>query len=78
MVEPPACAATGRYRLRNCPFDPLSRLYTPLVCGVGQAVISSIVQGIGADQLRVARDERLDLCCGLVTLPSQSNRTSGG
>jgi len=74
----PYRASPTEVRLRNCPFDPLSRLYTPLVCGVGQAVISGIIQGVGANQLRVARDERPDFCCGVVTSPSQSGGATVG
>jgi predicted ArsR family transcriptional regulator len=73
----PYRASPLEVRLRNCPFDPLSRLYTPLVCGVGQAVISGIVEGVGAD-LRVGRDEQPDRCCGLVTLPSRNDGAAGG
>ncbi|MDP9226398.1 MAG: transcriptional regulator [Actinomycetota bacterium] len=65
----PYRASPTEMRLRNCPFDPLSRLYTPLVCGIGQALISGIVQGVGADLLHVGRDEQPDRCCGLITLP---------
>ncbi|MDP9269439.1 MAG: transcriptional regulator [Chloroflexota bacterium] len=74
----PYRASPTEVRLRNCPFDPLSRLYTPLVCGVGQAMISGIVQGVGADPLRVGRDERSDRCCGIVRLPSQKDAAAGG
>jgi len=74
----PYHASPTEVRLRNCPFDPLSRLYTPLVCGVGQAVISGVIQGVGADGLRVSRDERPDLCCGLVALPSHGDDMSNG
>ncbi len=72
----PYRASTTEVRLRNCPFDPLSRLYTPLVCGLGQAMISGIAQSVGADLLRVGRDEQPDRCCGLVTLPSQNDAAS--
>jgi predicted ArsR family transcriptional regulator len=54
-------------RLRNCPFDPLSRIYTPLVCGVAQAILTGVVEGLGADQLRVGREMRPDRCCGIVS-----------
>jgi predicted ArsR family transcriptional regulator len=67
----PYRASPAEVRLRNCPFDPLSRLYTPLVCGIGQAVISGIVQGVGADQLHVSREEQPELCCGVLTAPSK-------
>jgi predicted ArsR family transcriptional regulator len=73
----PYRASPVEVRLRNCPFDPLSRLYTPLVCGVAQAMISGIVQGVGADALRVGRDEQPDLCCGFVTLPSPNDSAVG-
>ena len=73
----PYRASPSEVRLRNCPFDPLSRVYTPLVCGVGQAVIRGVIQGVGADELRVGRQEDRDLCCGLVTLPSSSHVSSG-
>jgi predicted ArsR family transcriptional regulator len=72
----PYRASPGEVRLRNCPFDPLSRRYTPVVCGVGQAVISGIVERVGADLLRVGRDEQPDRCCGLVTMPSQNDAAS--
>jgi predicted ArsR family transcriptional regulator len=68
----PYRASPTEMRLRNCPFDPLSRLYTPLVCGIGQAVISGIVEGVGADLLQVVRDEQPDRCCGLITTPSRN------
>jgi len=73
----PYRASPAEVRLRNCPFDPLSRVYTPIVCGVGQALISGVVQGVGADLLRVGRDEQPDRCCGLVALPSQNDAASG-
>jgi predicted ArsR family transcriptional regulator len=72
----PYRASPTEVRLRNCPFDPLSRLYTPLVCGVAQAVISGVVQGVGAD-LRVGRDEQPDRCCGVVSLSPQNDAGFG-
>lgn len=72
----PYRASPNVVRLRNCPFDPLSRVYTPLICGVGQAIFSGIVQGVGAD-LRVGRDEQADRCCGVITAPSQNAAATG-
>lgn len=54
-------------RLRNCPFDPLSRLYTPLVCGVAQAILTGVIEGLEADQLTVSREMDPDRCCGVVS-----------
>lgn len=68
----PFRASPSEVRLRNCPFDPLSRLYTPLVCGVGQALITGVTEGVGATELRIGRQEQPDRCCGLVTLPPSS------
>jgi hypothetical protein len=53
--------------LRNCPFDPLSRLFTPLVCGVGQAIMSGVVEGVAEEQARVRREEQPDRCCGVIS-----------
>jgi predicted ArsR family transcriptional regulator len=50
-------------RLRNCPFDPLSRRFTPVVCGAGVALARGVVEGVGADGVQVTRDERPDQCC---------------
>ena len=74
----PYRASPSEVRLRNCPFDPLSRLYTPLICGVGQAIITGVTQGVGATELRVGRQEQPDRCCGLVTLPTSSYVPSRG
>ena len=74
----PYRASPSEIRLRNCPFDPLSRLYTPLVCGVGQAIITGVTQGVGATELRVGRQEQPDRCCGLVTLPTSRYVPSRG
>jgi predicted ArsR family transcriptional regulator len=55
-------------RLRNCPFDPLSRVFAPVVCGIGQAVARGVVEGVGADGVQVSRDERPDVCCGVLSI----------
>jgi predicted ArsR family transcriptional regulator len=66
----PYRASPSEVRLRNCPFDPLSRLYTPLVCGVGQALVTGVTEGVGATELAVGRQEQPDRCCGVITLPT--------
>jgi len=63
--------ANDEVRLRNCPFDPLSRLYTPLVCGVAQAMLTGVVEGLGADGLTVSREMDADRCCGVVSSSDQ-------
>ena len=68
----PYRASPSEVRLRNCPFDPLSRVYTPVVCGVAQSVITGIAEGVGATGVHVGRQEQPDRCCGVVTLAPAS------
>jgi predicted ArsR family transcriptional regulator len=53
-------------RLRNCPFDPLSRTYSPVVCSVGQALLKGVVDGVALDSQLVTREVRPDRGCGVV------------
>ena len=71
----PYRTSPSEVRLRNCPFDPLSRVYTPVVCGVAQSVITGIAEGVGATELRIGRQEQPDRCCGVIALPT-SNQVS--
>lgn len=57
----------GDLRLRNCPFDPLSRVYTPVVCGLTECMLNGVVEGLGAKQLAVSREMHADRCCGIVS-----------
>jgi predicted ArsR family transcriptional regulator len=66
----PYRSSAAELRLRNCPFDPLSREYTPLVCGVGQAVMTGVAEGVGQDRLQVRREPHPDRCCGVISLSS--------
>ena len=72
----PYRTSPAEVRLRNCPFDPLARQYTRLVCGVGQAMINGVIQGVGAD-VRLSREEQADRCCGVVTVLSQDRALPG-
>jgi predicted ArsR family transcriptional regulator len=49
-------------RTLNCPFEPNSRQYPPVVCGIGQALVEGIIEGAGAD-LTVACVEPQEGCC---------------
>ena len=68
----PYRTSPSEVRLRNCPFDPLSRVYTPVVCGVAQSVITGIAEGVGATELRIGRQEQPDRCCGVIALPTST------
>jgi predicted ArsR family transcriptional regulator len=63
----PYRTSPNELRLRNCPFDPLSRLFRPLVCGVGQAIMSGVIEGVAAEGARVGRDDQPDQCCGVIS-----------
>jgi predicted ArsR family transcriptional regulator len=58
--------AAGEIRLRNCPFDPLSRLYTPLICGVAKAMLTGVAEAVAGDKLTVDREMRPERCCGII------------
>ena len=62
----PYRAPGGELLARNCPFDPISRRFRPVVCGVGQALVGGIIDGVGADGLDVTREDHPDRCCVVV------------
>jgi predicted ArsR family transcriptional regulator len=62
----PYAGPDGELRARNCPFDPVSRRFTPVVCGIGQALVGGVIDGVGADGLRVTREDHPDRCCVVV------------
>lgn len=62
----PIATGAGEVRARNCPFDPLSRRFPAVVCGAALAIVGGVLDGIGADDLRVTRSERRDWCCVVV------------
>lgn len=71
----PYRSSQGEVRLRNCPFDPLSRRFTPVVCGAGIALARGVVEGVGADDLGVTRHERPDQCCVVLTASAPAATT---
>src|SRR5688572_16899147 len=59
----PYQASDDEIRVRNCPFDPLARRYSPVVCGAGVSLAKGIVDGVEATDLGVARQMQPDRCC---------------
>lgn len=59
----PYRSTDGQIRLRNCPFDPLSRRFTAVVCDAGVALARGIVEGVGTEGIEITRRERPDQCC---------------
>ena len=56
--ESPACL-----RLRNCPFHPLTARAPDLVCGLNQAFLAGMVDGLEATTVEAVLDPRAGECC---------------
>lgn len=52
----------GVIRLGNCPFHQLARAHTELVCGMNLALLTGVVEALGADA-RPRLDPAPDRCC---------------
>jgi predicted ArsR family transcriptional regulator len=56
--ETPTCL-----RLRNCPFHPLAAKAPELVCGMNQAFLSGLLDGLQAAAVEAVLDPRAGECC---------------
>jgi predicted ArsR family transcriptional regulator len=56
--ETPSCL-----RLRNCPFHPLAARAPELVCGIGHAYVSGVLEGLEAGRLTTVAQPRAGECC---------------
>lgn len=59
----PARPATGEVELRNCPFHPLAAEAPELVCGINQAYLGGMLEGLGADVLDARLEPQPGHCC---------------
>lgn len=50
-------------RLRNCPFHPMARQHPELVCGMNQALVTGVLDGLGARGVRARLAPDPDACC---------------
>lgn len=55
--------ATDRLRLRNCPFHPLAERAPELVCGLNEAFMGGLLDGLGADRLDAVLSPAEGECC---------------
>ncbi len=55
--------ATGVVRLGNCPFHALAAAQRDLTCGMNLALMSGLLDGLGADGWRATLDPQPGLCC---------------
>ena len=59
----PETDQTGVIRLHNCPFDALTDVHRPLVCGTNLAIAEGLTRGCGATTVRPILDLRPGHCC---------------
>ena len=59
----PALASAGCLRLHNCPFSPLSREATDLVCGINHAFLTGLLVGMDASTVHAALRPADKRCC---------------
>jgi predicted ArsR family transcriptional regulator len=69
-------AAEDEVVLGNCPFHELARAHTDLVCGLNQAYLAGLLEGLGATTLRAALDPRPGFCCVRVRPAAGAPRTA--
>jgi predicted ArsR family transcriptional regulator len=53
----------GEIRLRNCPFDTLSRDHTELICGMNLSLAQGLLAGLEAEGVDVRLDPQPGSCC---------------
>jgi predicted ArsR family transcriptional regulator len=59
----PVADASGRVRLRNCPFRALAETHRELVCHTNLAIAEGVVSGSGATGVRPVLDLQPNGCC---------------
>ncbi|MGH9152434.1 MAG: helix-turn-helix transcriptional regulator [Acidimicrobiales bacterium] len=64
--EPVVDGAT--VRLRNCPFHALAEGHRALVCGMNQALVAGVVEGLGAEGLEARPEFEPGHCCVTVAV----------
>jgi predicted ArsR family transcriptional regulator len=67
----------GAIRLRNCPFHALAQAHRSMVCGMNEAFLSGLVEGLGLEGYRAELDPIPGECCVALRLAAESRqRTS--
>jgi predicted ArsR family transcriptional regulator len=59
----PAREAPGCVRLRNCPFHPLASRAPEVVCGINQAFLAGLLDGLDAPTVEAALRPHQGECC---------------
>ena len=59
-----------RVLLHNCPFHALATRHTALVCGLNHALLTGLLEGLGAADVEARLAPRPGACCVELNLPS--------
>jgi predicted ArsR family transcriptional regulator len=59
----PRSADDDGLELANCPFDSLAQEHTELVCGLNEAFVGGVLDGLGCAGLTASLDPAPGLCC---------------
>ena len=59
----------GAIRLGNCPFHALAEGHRELVCGMNQALLEGVAEGIDGGALEARQDPKPGECCVTLTVP---------
>jgi predicted ArsR family transcriptional regulator len=63
----------GATHLRNCPFHVLADAHRPLVCGMNQAFLQGVLEGLEHRDLEARLDPRQDRCCVVVATAAHAS-----
>jgi predicted ArsR family transcriptional regulator len=59
----PAKSTAGCVRLYNCPFAPLSRQASDLVCGINHALLTGLLAGMESSSVQAVLEPAPERCC---------------
>jgi predicted ArsR family transcriptional regulator len=61
-------------RLRNCPFDTISKEHTDLICGMNLSLAQGLLTGLQAEGVEVCLDPQPGMCCVALSAGRRSRR----
>lgn len=64
--------------LRNCPFSPLSKEFTPVVCSMNLAIMQGVVEGLRLKGIEAQLVPPSGRCCVVLRPPGDIDEDAGG
>jgi len=58
-------------QLRNCPFHALAEAHRPLVCGMNQALLSGVLDGLDLSRLEARLEPAPNQCCVVIAAAAE-------